>query len=117
MKPNSTDDAARPPVLLHGHCHQKALVGIDDTKRLLERAGYATVETIDSGCCGMAGSFGYEHYELSMKIAQRVLLPAVRGRADALVIAPGFSCRHQIEHGAARKALHPIEAVARHLAD
>ena len=64
---------------------------------------------IDSGCCGMAGSFGYEHYDLSMKIGERVLFPAVRAAPQASIIAPGFSCRHQIEHGTGRKAQHPIE--------
>ena len=67
---------------------------------------------IDSGCCGMAGSFGYEHYDLSMKIGERVLFPAVRTSTDAIIVAPGFSCRHQIEHGTGRAAKHPIELIA-----
>ena len=67
------------------------------------------VTVVDSGCCGMAGSFGYEHYDLSMAIGERVLFPAVRQAPDAIIVAPGFSCRHQIEHGTGRQALHPVE--------
>ncbi len=101
-------------VVLHGHCHQKALVGVDDTRQALEMVPGAKVRVLDSGCCGMAGSFGYEHYDLSMKIGQRVLFPAVRDAADAAIVAPGFSCRHQILHGAGRQAEHPVEFLARH---
>jgi Fe-S oxidoreductase len=104
------------PVLLHGHCHQKALVGMNGSQRALERIPGAHVQTLDSGCCGMAGSFGYEHYEISMQIGERVLLPAAR-RHEGDIAAPGFSCRQQIEHGAGRKALHPLEIVARQLMD
>lgn len=99
-------------LLLHGHCHQKALVGMSDTLKLLSEIPAADTTLVDSGCCGMAGSFGYEHYDLSLKIGERVLFPAVRSAPDATVLAPGFSCRHQIEHGTGRKALHPIEFVA-----
>ena len=73
-----------------------------------------TVETIPSGCCGMAGSFGFEkeHYDLSMKIGELVLLPTVRSQAeDVIIAAPGTSCRHQIKDGAKRKALHPVEVL------
>ena len=69
---------------------------------------------MDSGCCGMAGSFGYEseHYELSLKMAERRLLPAVRGAdPETLIVAAGTSCRHQIEHGSGRRALHPAEVL------
>ncbi len=106
-------DSATPPsaTLLHGHCHQKALIGMTDTVSLLTTALGAAPCLIDSGCCGMAGSFGYEHYDLSMKIGERVLFPAVRAAADAIVIAPGFSCRHQIHHGTGRQAVHPIEII------
>ncbi len=103
------------PVLLHGHCHQKALVGTAATQALLGSAFPAGVQLVDSGCCGMAGSFGYEHYDLSMAIGERVLFPAVRDATDSEVAAPGFSCRHQIEHGTQRRALHPLELAAQQL--
>jgi Fe-S oxidoreductase len=98
-------------VLLHGHCHQKALVGTAPTIAMLKAAGYEVSE-VDSGCCGMAGSFGFEkeHYELSTKIGNRRLAPAVRAASnDVEVAAPGISCRQQIEHLAERKAKHPAE--------
>jgi FAD/FMN-containing dehydrogenase/Fe-S oxidoreductase len=100
------------PVLLHGHCHQKALVGTAPTERLLGRA--ADVEVVDSGCCGMAGLFGYEkgHYEVSMKMGERRLFPAVRGAGERVVVAPGTSCREQILDGTKRRALHPAEYLA-----
>jgi len=107
--------ARSEPLLLHGHCHQKALLGLGDTLALLRSVPETTVSVVDSGCCGMAGSFGYEHYELSLKIGQRVLFPAVEQHAGA-VVAPGFSCRHQIEHGTSRLARHPLEYVAQALA-
>src|SRR5206468_379300 len=95
------------PVVLHGHCHQKALVGVQDTLAALGKIPGSSVQLVDSGCCGMAGSFGYEHYDMSMAIGERVLFKAVRGAPDATIIAPGFSCRHQIEHGTGRQARHP----------
>jgi FAD/FMN-containing dehydrogenase/Fe-S oxidoreductase len=100
------------PVLLHGHCHQKALVGTGPTERLLGMA--ADVEVVDSGCCGMAGLFGYEkgHYEASMKMGERRLFPAVRGAGERIVVAPGTSCREQILDGTERLALHPAEYLA-----
>jgi len=100
------------PVLLHGHCHQKALVGTGPTERLLGLA--ADVEVVDSGCCGMAGLFGYEkgHYEVSMKMGERRLFPAVRGAGERVVVAPGTSCREQILDGTQRRALHPAEYLA-----
>ena len=100
------------PVLLHGHCHQKALVGTGLTERLLGLA--ADVEVVDSGCCGMAGLFGYEkgHYEVSMKMGERRLFPAVRGAGERVVVAPGTSCREQILDGTRRRALHPAEYLA-----
>jgi len=101
-------------VLLHGHCHQKALAGVGDTRSLLEALPESRVSVVDSGCCGMAGSFGYEHYDLSMQIGGRVLFPAVTSHVGT-VVAPGFSCRHQIEHGTGRRALHPIELLASRL--
>ena len=103
-----------PPVLLHGHCHQKALVGTGPTEEALGLA--ADVEVVDSGCCGMAGLFGYEkgHYEVSMKMGERRLFPAVRGasRDGRVVVAPGTSCREQISGGTGSHALHPAEYLA-----
>jgi Fe-S oxidoreductase len=102
------------PVLLHGHCHQKALVGTGPTERALTLASGADVEVVDSGCCGMAGLFGYEagHYEVSMKMGERRLFPAVREAGDRVVVAPGTSCREQISDGTSRRALHPAEYLA-----
>ena len=99
--------------LLHGHCHQKALVGTAPTVAVLRWAGF-DVSEVDSGCCGMAGSFGFEkeHYDLSLKIGNRRLGPAVKNAAaDVEVVAPGISCRQQIEHLAGRKAKHPTEVL------
>ncbi len=101
-------------LLLHGHCHQKALVGTGPAERVLALPENYTVEVIDSGCCGMAGSFGYEadHYEISMAMGERRLLPAVRSAAEGtLLVAPGFSCRHQIADGAGRQAYHPAQVL------
>jgi FAD/FMN-containing dehydrogenase/Fe-S oxidoreductase len=98
-------------VLLHGHCHQRALVGTKPSLRTLSLPGH-TVSEVDSGCCGMAGSFGYEaeHYDISMAMAERRLLPAVRQQAaPTLIAAAGVSCRQQIKHGTGRTALHPAE--------
>jgi FAD/FMN-containing dehydrogenase/Fe-S oxidoreductase len=97
--------------LLHGHCHQRALVGTAPTVTVLKAAGYEVSE-VDSGCCGMAGSFGFEkeHYDLSTKIGNRRLAPAVKAAAtDVEIVAPGISCRQQIEHLAGRQAKHPAE--------
>jgi Fe-S oxidoreductase len=102
-------------VVLHGHCHHKATGGIDPEQELLEKMG-AEVETPDSGCCGMAGAWGYEaaHYDVSMAAGERVLLPAVRAAdADTLIVADGFSCKTQIEQGhTGRRALHLAEVLA-----
>ncbi|MCS7025305.1 MAG: FAD-binding protein [Bryobacteraceae bacterium] len=97
-------------ILLHGHCHQKSMGLLRWTKSLLQRVPGAEVVDLDAGCCGMAGSFGYlkEHYEVSVAIAERKLLPAVRALKDGeVVVAPGFSCRHQILDLAHYQALHP----------
>jgi FAD/FMN-containing dehydrogenase/Fe-S oxidoreductase len=97
--------------LLHGHCHQKALVGTGPTVAVLRAAGYEVSE-VDAGCCGMAGSFGFEreHYDLSLAIARRRLVPAVQGAGpDVVICAPGISCRQQIEHTTGRRAQHPAE--------
>lgn len=103
--------------ILHGHCHQKAQVGTTPARLTLALAGY-TVNDLDSGCCGMAGSFGYEaeHSAMSRAIAERVLLPAVAGSDPATtIVAAGVSCRQQIGDLAGRTALHPAEVLARHL--
>ena len=110
-------DAGR--VLLHGHCHQKALVGTGPSHQVLKQAGYM-VEEVDSGCCGMAGSFGYEaeHLDVSLAMAERRLLPAVRAAGDdTLIVAAGTSCRHQIAHGCTRTALHPAQILRAALSD
>ncbi len=105
-----TTDARQ--VRIHGHCHQKALSSMVPMKKMLSLPKNYTVQLIPSGCCGMAGSFGYEteHYDLSMQIGELVLFPAVRNTTDdVLIAAPGTSCRHQIKDGTGRKALHPAE--------
>lgn len=111
--------AAADEYLLHGHCHQKALHGTSPLKRLFGRGTAGPrLREVDSGCCGMAGSFGYEqeHYDLSQKIGESRLFPAVRETSEATtVIANGFSCRHQIEEGTGRKPVHFIEAFGRAL--
>jgi FAD/FMN-containing dehydrogenase/Fe-S oxidoreductase len=104
--------------LLHGHCHHKALVGNEPTVAALKGAGY-TVEVIPSGCCGMAGDFGYEigHYEVSRTIGEDRLFPAVRAAApDTVIVASGTSCRHQIAHFTDRQPVHLVEALAAALA-
>ncbi|HWK99116.1 MAG TPA: FAD-linked oxidase C-terminal domain-containing protein, partial [Parapedobacter sp.] len=99
-------------ITLHGHCYQKAFHLVDCTSKILSFPKGHTVTVIPSGCCGMAGSFGYEkeHYEVSMKVAELVLLPTVRNTPpEVLIAAPGTSCRHQIKDGANRTAYHPVE--------
>ena len=99
-------------IKLHGHCQQKALSSVAASEKLLSLPENYTVEIIPSGCCGMAGSFGYEkeHYDLSMKIGELVLFPSVRSADDNTIIAaPGTSCRHQVKDGTGRKAKHPVE--------
>lgn len=101
-------------ILIHGHCHQKSLFGTGDMKEILQRAGGITVTETDCGCCGMAGSFGYEkeHYDLSMKIGEDRLFPAVRNRSQGTaVVACGFSCRHQIADGTGVKPIHWVETI------
>ncbi|HMD34318.1 MAG TPA: FAD-binding and (Fe-S)-binding domain-containing protein [Vicinamibacterales bacterium] len=109
--PNYQPPRITRPVMLHGHCHHKAIARIDDEDALL-RAAASSLDTLDSGCCGMAGSFGFEadHYEVSMKVGELVLLPAVRASApDTIIVADGFSCREQIAHATGRRALHLAE--------
>jgi len=107
-----TDEAKK--VIFHGHCQQKAITGTTATKEILSIPSNFEVVEIPSGCCGMAGSFGYEkeHYALSMKVGELVLLPTVRDAdKDTIVVAAGTSCRHQIKDGADKKALHPVEVL------
>jgi Fe-S oxidoreductase/FAD/FMN-containing dehydrogenase len=107
-------DTAPRHLLVHGHCHQKALASMDATLEMLSLPSGHSVEAIPSGCCGMAGSFGYDraHFELSMQIGELVLFPAVRGApTDSQIVASGTSCRHQILDGTGRRAVHPVEVM------
>jgi Fe-S oxidoreductase len=101
-------------ILLHGHCHQKALWGAESSAGLIRRLAGDRLRVLDSGCCGMAGSFGFsvDHYDLSMKIGELSVFGPIREAAEAIVLAPGTSCRHQIRDGTEREAVHPIEWVA-----
>jgi FAD/FMN-containing dehydrogenase/Fe-S oxidoreductase len=113
--PRETFTTQSRPIKLHGHCHQKALASLAPTVKALELPLNYKVQVIPSGCCGMAGSFGYEeeHFKVSMQIGELVLLPAVRSAsADTVIAASGTSCRHQIKDGAGRVAKHPIEILA-----
>jgi len=102
---------------VQGHCHQRSVMGFDADEALLDRL-HVDWETPDTGCCGLAGSWGFEtdKYELSMAIGERALFPAVR-RADpaTIVVADGFSCRTQIEHGTGRRAVHLAQLIERFL--
>jgi Fe-S oxidoreductase len=109
----------RPPavprkVYVHGHCHQKSAGKMKEEQHLIRKMG-AEYREIDSGCCGMAGAFGYEagtHYDVSMACAERALLPAVRAaEQDALIVSDGFSCREQIQQTTGRQALHLAQVV------
>ena len=117
-------DTKEMDIWLHGHCHQKALVGVDKTAKVLQQLlSGSKVNIIPSGCCGMAGSFGYEkeHYETSLAIGEMILFPAVRKAVKesksipAIVAAPGTSCRQQILDGTGVKAVHPIEILYKFL--
>ncbi len=102
-------------ILFHGHCQQKALIGTSPTEEMLEMLPGTHVTTVDQGCCGMAGVFGYEkeHYELSLQIAELSLLPAIRKAPSSTSLAvSGFSCRCQVKHFTGREPLHPVELVA-----
>jgi Fe-S oxidoreductase len=109
--------AATQPILVHGHCHQKAFAEISPTLALLSLIPNAKPSLIESSCCGMAGAFGYEakHFDLSMQMAELTLLPAIRNAPDAIIVADGTSCRHQIHDGAQRKAKHAVTVLAEHL--
>ena len=111
--PGYRPPALNRPVMLHGHCHHKAVAKLDDEEAILRAMG-TRLDALDSGCCGMAGSFGFEadHYDVSMKVGELVLLPAVRrASADTLIVADGFSCREQIRQGTAKQALHIAEVL------
>jgi Fe-S oxidoreductase len=107
--------AVGAPILLHGHCHQKAFGAVAPILDVLRLIPNARPELIESSCCGMAGSFGYEagHHDLSMQMAEASLLPALRQQPDAIVVADGISCRHQIADGAGREALHVARLLER----
>lgn len=118
QKPGSDPNQATPgpdPILVHGHCHQKAFGTFDATLELLRTLPGAEVSAIESSCCGMAGAFGHEkgHYDVSMKMAEMALLPAVRAAPAAAIVAAGTSCRQQIADGAGREALHPFRLLAK----
>jgi len=98
---------------VHGHCHQQAVLKMDGERAVLGRLGL-DFEVLDSGCCGMAGSFGFEKdkYEVSVRCAERVLLPALRSASpDTMIVTNGFSCREQIEQLAGRRPLHLAEVL------
>jgi Fe-S oxidoreductase len=105
------------PVLVHGHCHQKAFGAVSPVLEVLKLIPGVQPQLIESSCCGMAGSFGYEakHHAVSMQMAELSLLPAVRSAPDAIVVADGTSCRHQIQDGAQRQALHAAVLLAAQL--
>ena len=103
-------------LIYHGHCQQKALIGLDISRGMLDLMKASSLTVLDSGCCGMAGAFGYEkeHYDISEKIGSLRLFPALEQAGDeCLIVAPGFSCRSQIKHFTGRTALHPVEVLAR----
>jgi Fe-S oxidoreductase len=108
------DDTPRH-VLFHGHCQQKAFFGTESVHQMLGLIPNCTVEEVQSSCCGMAGSFGYEkeHYDLSIRLAEHSLAPAIRdAAAETIISAMGTSCRDQIDHTTEREAVHPIEILA-----
>jgi Fe-S oxidoreductase len=104
--------------LMHGHCHQEAVIGVDGERRMLERTG-VRLERLKAGCCGLAGSFGYQAgdpYDVSVAAGERVLFPAVRAASEgAFVVADGFSCRTQIATGTGRPAIHSAQLLQRAL--
>jgi Fe-S oxidoreductase len=112
--PTQAHDCTRE-YLLHGHCHQKSLVGTAPTLAVLRGIPGAKASEVDAGCCGMAGSFGYEaeHYGVSIAIGEQRLFPAVRKAGpEVTLVADGISCRQQIAHGTGRQAKHLVEVVA-----
>ncbi len=112
LRDPATDDR---PIVLHGHCHQKSLWGVDSSAGFLRRVFGSRLRVLDSGCCGMAGQFGYirDHYDLSMRIGEQSLFASLRDLPEACIAAPGTSCRQQIHDGMNRRsAQHPIEIIA-----
>ena len=112
MRPVLTEPTAE--IVFHGHCHQKALLGPDSGVAMLRRVAGSRLRVLDAGCCGMAGSFGFEkeHYEISMKIGEQALFPAVNAKGlEWEVAVMGVSCRQQIEHGTGREARHLVEVL------
>ena len=111
--PEIFSDDQRGSLLVHAHCHQKALAGFGQTLAVLRSAGYAA-EVIDSGCCGMAGSFGFEaeHYEMSQAMGELRLFPAIRAAGETPVAITGVSCRQQIGHFTAARPRHVVEWLA-----
>jgi len=105
------------PILVHGHCHQKAFAAVSPALELLKLIPNANPQLIESSCCGMAGSFGYEveHIEVSKQMAELSLLPAIRKHPDAWIVADGTSCRHQIADGASREAMHIAKVLEKYL--
>ena len=108
---------AQKPMLVHGHCHQKAFGLMPSVTQVIQLIPGAKVDLIESSCCGMAGSFGYEasHLEVSKQMAEATLLPSIRNTPDACVVADGTSCRHQIMDGTERQAIHVALLLAQHL--
>ena len=105
---------------MQAHCHQRSLIGIGPMLRMLRAIPGAEVIDLDAGCCGMAGSFGYEveHYEVSRLVGEQRLLPAVRRAGpDDVIVAPGFSCRLQVRHFTGREAVHPVVLMRSCLSD
>jgi FAD/FMN-containing dehydrogenase/Fe-S oxidoreductase len=118
--PSASFTQKQATIKLHGHCHQKALSSLSWTQKILSIPENFHVEVIPSGCCGMAGSFGYEkeHYEVSMNIGEMVLFPEIRkSNEETVIAATGTSCRHQIWDGTGRKAKHPVEILYEALLD
>jgi Fe-S oxidoreductase len=111
--------SADQDIVLHGHCHQKAFDAVSPVMEVLRWIPGAKPTLIESSCCGMAGSFGYEatHYDVSMQMAELSLLPAIRANPNAIVVADGTSCRHQIHDGAHRKAIHVSQLLVSLLPD
>jgi Fe-S oxidoreductase len=109
--------SAEKDILLHGHCHQKAFGLMPSVLDVIKLIPKANPQLIESSCCGMAGSFGYEasHLDVSMQMAELSLLPAIRQQPDAIVVADGTSCRHQIADGAVREAIHVAQLLSDHL--